>query len=136
MSYQGKKVIGVWLNNKNAFIIGTADRKIGSEFSLLKKIDRTNHDDEHYKNERFELAKEKQELKVFYKAISEEIDSVEVIFIFGPGKAQEELKNVLKDMPKFKTKIIEMGTSDKISTHQMIARVKEHFEGKPENVDN
>jgi NhaP-type Na+/H+ and K+/H+ antiporter len=136
MSYQGKKIIGVWLNNKNAFIISTADRKIGSEYSLLKKIDRENHDDEHYKNERFELAKEKQELKVFYKSISEEINSVDVIFIFGPGKAQEELKNVLKDIIKFKTKKIEMGTSDKISINQMITKVKEHFEGKPENIDN
>jgi hypothetical protein len=133
MSYQNKKLIGVWLTHKNAFIIGTTDRKIGGDYALIKKIDREVRDDENYKNERFELAKDKRELKIFFKAISDEIETVEVIFILGPGKAQEELKNVLKEMPKFKSKIIEMGTSDKISTHQMMTRVKEHFEGKPED---
>jgi ribosomal protein S2 len=136
MSYQGKKLIGIWLTHKNAFIIGTPDRKIGEEYTVLKKIDREVRDDENYKNERFELAKDKRELKNFFKAISDEIEHIEVIFIFGPGKAQEELKNVLKETPKFKAKIIEMGTSDKISTHQMITRVKEHFEGKPKSEDN
>ena len=127
MSYQGKKIAGVWMDKKHAFIIGTADRNAEGDYAILKKIERELHDDEKYKNERFELAKEKLELKKYFKAISDEIEQDDVIFIFGPGKAQEELKNVLKDILKFKSKVIEIGTSDKISTNQMIARVKEYF---------
>jgi hypothetical protein len=132
MSYQGKKVVGVWMDNKHAFIISTTDRKTGGEFQMLKKIERKEHTDENYKNERFELAKEKQELKQYYKSISTEIEQDEAIYIFGPGKAQEELKNVLKEIHVFKSKNIILGSSDKMSVKQMIARVTDFFEDKQE----
>jgi hypothetical protein len=128
MSYQGKKITGVWMDNKHAFIISTANRNTGSEYAMLKKIDRETHEDEKYKNERFELAKEKMELKKYFKALADEVEKDEVIFIFGPGKIQEEFKNVLKDNHLFKSKTIEIGSSAKLSINQMITRVMEHFE--------
>jgi hypothetical protein len=129
MSYQNKKIVGIWMDNKQAFIISTADRKIGGEYQMLKKIERKTHTDENYKNERFELAKETQELKQYYKALTAEIDQDDAIYIFGPGKSQEEFKNILKDIHQFKTKDIVLGSSDRMTTKQMAARVKEHFEG-------
>jgi stalled ribosome rescue protein Dom34 len=128
MSYQGKKVVGVWMDNKHAFIISSADRKIGGDFDMIKKIERHEHNDDYYKNERVELAKDTQEIKKYFKAIADEIDQDQAIYIFGPGKAQEEFKNVLKENHHFDSKIIELGTSDKLSTNQMIAKVKAHFE--------
>ena len=128
MSYQGKNVVGVWMDYKHAFIIATSNRKIGGDYTMVKKIECGDHEDDNYKNERVELSKDTLELKKYFKAISEEIDQNNAIFIFGPGKAQEEFKNVLKDNHQFSSKDIELGTSDKISINQMIARVKEHFE--------
>ena len=130
MSNQGKNVVGVWMDSKHAFIISTPDRKTGGKYEMLKKIEREEHSDENYKNERFELGKNTQELKKYFKAIIDEIDQDHAIFIFGPGKAQEELKNVLKDNNQFKSKEIVLGTSDKISINQMIAKVSQHFEDK------
>jgi hypothetical protein len=128
MSYQGKKIAGVWMDNKHAFIISTSNRKIDGDYIIVKKIEREGHEDEKYKNERFELSKDKMELKKYFKALSLEIEQDDAIYIFGPGKAQEAFKNVLKDILKFKTKELETGSSAQISTSQMIARVKEHFE--------
>ena len=128
MSYQGKKVVGVWMDTRHAFIIGSSDRMTGGDYGVIKKIEREGHEEDNYKNERFELSKEKLELKKYFKALSDEIDEDDAVFIFGPGKAQEEFKNVLKENLKFKTKEIELGTSDKITTNQMLAKVKEHFE--------
>ena len=127
MRHQEKNVVGLWLDHKHAFIIRTADRKIGGTYEMVKKIDREVHTDENYKNEQFELAKNNAEIKKYFKAITDEIVQDHVIFIFGPGKAQEEFKNVLKDILTFKNKEIAVGKSDKLSINQMIARVVAHF---------
>lgn len=116
------------MDNKVAFIISTPDRKTGGEYAPISKIERENHDNDVYKNERFELAKNNAELKRFYKAISIEIERDDAIYIFGPGKSQEELKNVLKENRLFKDKKIMLGTSPKLSIPQMVARVRAHFE--------
>jgi predicted aconitase len=129
MSYQNKKIVGIWMDNKQAFILSTPDRKIGGAYQMLKKIERKTHTDENYKNERFELAKETQELKQYYKALTAEIDQDDAIYIFGPGKSQEEFKNILKEIHQFKSKDIVLGSSDRMTTKEMAARVKEHFEG-------
>jgi hypothetical protein len=130
MSYQGKKVVSVWMDNKQAFIISTPNRTIGGEYAVIKKILRGGHKDDDYKNERVELSKDSLELKKYFKAIAEEIDQDDAIYIFGPGKSQEELKNVLEDNHLFKSKDITLGSSDKLSTAKMIARVKDHFDGE------
>ena len=95
---------------------------------MVKKIDRQEHTDKNYKNERFELAKNTLEIKKYFKAITDEFTHDNAIFIFGQGKAQEELKNALKQIHILKTKTIELGTSAKISINQIIARVAEYFE--------
>jgi hypothetical protein len=130
MSYQGKKVVGVWMDYQHAFIISTDSRKMGADFEMQKKIEREGHEDEVYKNERFELSKDKTELKKYYKIITDEIDQDDAIFIFGPGKSQEELKNILNENHLFKSKEIKLGSSDKISIKVMIERVAAHFEGE------
>ena len=129
MNYQGKKVVGVWMDHQRAVVISTDSRKIGADFEKQKEIDRDGHEEEQYKNERVELSKEKLELKRYFKAIADEIDQDDAIFIFGSGKAQEEFKNFLADMHPFSSKEITLGTSDKINVKQMIAKTKAHFEG-------
>jgi hypothetical protein len=130
MSYENKKIVGVWMDYKHAFIITTENRKTGGAYVLQLKIDRGGHENDVYKNERFELAKEKAELKKFFKAISDEILRDDVLFIVGPGKAQEEFKNVLLEIHSFKTKEISVGSSAKITIKQMISMVELFFEGE------
>jgi hypothetical protein len=136
MSFQNKKIVGVWMDYKHAFIISTENRTIGGDYLLKQKIDRSGHENDVYKNERFELAKEKAELKKFFKAISDEILLDDVLFIFGPGKSQEEFKNVLLDIHAFKTKEISIGSSAKITIKQMISMVEIFFEGEKKQPDS
>lgn len=129
MNYQGKKVVGVCMDYQHAVVISTDSRKIGADFEKQKEIGRDGHEEEQYKNDRVELSKDKLELKRYFKAIADEIDQDDAIFIFGSGKAQEEFKNFLDDMHPFSSKEITLGTSDKINVKQMIAKTKDHFEG-------
>ena len=116
------------MDYNNAYIISTEDRKAIGLYFIQKQIDREVHTDENYKNERFELAKNNAEIKKYFKAITDEIVNDHAIYIFGPGKAQEAFKNVLKEIHQFKSKEIELGTSAKISMNQMVSRVQKHFD--------
>jgi hypothetical protein len=129
MAYQGKKVVGVWMDYQRAVIISTASRKATGDYGVMKEIGRGDHDGEEFKNESQDLKKDTAELKKYYKAIADEIDQDDCIYIFGPGKSQEELKNILEDHHAFRGKEIKLGTSDKMSEKQMVARVESYFEG-------
>lgn len=130
MSNHEKKVVGVWMDHQHAFVISTSNRSKGGEYDVIHKINRSGHEEDNFKNERVELSKETLELKKYFKAIAAEIIHDDAIFIFGPGKAQEEFKNMLKDDHHFDSKDIKLGTSDKITNNQMIAKVKDHFDGE------
>ena len=125
MNNQEKNNVGIWMDNHHAFIISSE----GGSYVIQKKIDRELHADESYKNEHFELSKDTAELKKYFKAISDEIIHDHGIFIFGPGKVQEEFKNVLKELAQFKTKEIVLGAASKMSDKQMVAKVIAHFDG-------
>jgi stalled ribosome rescue protein Dom34 len=117
------KSIAVWMDYQQACILSSN----GDEFEVNKTIDRDGHKDADYKNEHVEQSKETQELKKFFAAITSEIEDANEIFIFGPGKAQEQFKNVLKENHQFDDKKIELGSSDNINEHEMKKMAKAHF---------
>jgi stalled ribosome rescue protein Dom34 len=123
-----KKVVGVWMDYKHAVIIAAENYASTGDFYVVEKVTCDNHDDDVFKNEKVNQSKETQELKKYFKEIATHIDDVSSIFIFGPGKSQEQFKNFLEDYQNFKHKDLELGTSDKINENQMIAKVKQHFE--------
>jgi stalled ribosome rescue protein Dom34 len=75
------------------------------------------------------MARENEDLKKYFKAIASHIYEDDTIFVFGPGKAQEQFKNFLEDYQNFKSKTIEFGTTEKMTENEMIAKVRIHFEG-------
>ena len=122
-----KKVAGVWMDSKHAFVIANEGFSADGEYDVVSKVNCDGHDDDNYKNDRVEQSKETAELKKYFKEIANHIDEVNEIYIFGPGKSQEQFKNFLKDNQNFDQKHIELGTSDKITENQMIAQVRNHF---------
>ncbi|MEP7323048.1 MAG: hypothetical protein ABI761_14080 [Saprospiraceae bacterium] len=124
-----KKVVGIWMDHGHAYVVATQDGSATGDFSLIKKIESEHHRSENYKNEKVELSKSKLELKKFFKEIANEISDETDIFIFGPGTAQEELRNFLNDAHSLNPKKIELATADHITINQIIAKVKLHFEG-------
>ena len=124
-----KKVVGIWMDHSHAYVVATSDGSPTGDFSLIKKIEAEHHKSDNYKNERVELSKEKLELKKFFKEIANEINDESDIFIFGPGTAQEELRNYLTEAHHLNPRKIDLGTADHLTINQIIARVKSHFEG-------
>jgi stalled ribosome rescue protein Dom34 len=127
MSNQGKKVIGIYIDNNSAYILAAAGNSTKGEFHLVEKIEIDDHKDDIYKNDKVDLNKEKQELRKTYKEIETHANNMDVIYIFGPGKAQEQLKNHLEDNHHYKSKEIALGTSGQINTKQMADHLEKHF---------
>ncbi len=126
MKYQGKKVIGVWIDHQQAIMISTADRMSTGDYSVLKKIASAHHGD-HSSSEDSHHKKVAQDIIRLYDDVSQFMKEDDAIFITGPGTAQEELKNHLQNDQHFKSKEIELGTSDHPTENQMIAEVRNHF---------
>ena len=65
----------------------------------------------------------------YYAEVTATIREAESILIFGPGEAKGELKNHL-DHAKLGGNIIALETVDKMTDHQIVAKVREYFDGK------
>jgi stalled ribosome rescue protein Dom34 len=127
MNHTNKKVVGVWLDHKQAMIIATSNQESEGEYGIIKKISAQHHSD-HSSSEDAHHKKASQEVHKLYEAISHEVSAHDEIYITGPGTAQEELKNFLAKDMHFKNKEISLGTSDHPTENQMIAEVRDHFQ--------
>jgi stalled ribosome rescue protein Dom34 len=65
----------------------------------------------------------------YYEEVTAAIREAESILIFGPGEAKGELKNHL-DQAGLGENIIALETIDKMTDHQVTAKVREYFDGK------
>ena len=65
----------------------------------------------------------------YYADVIAAIREAESILIFGPGEAKGELKNHL-DQARLGGSIIALETIDKMTDHQIVAKVREYFDGK------
>jgi stalled ribosome rescue protein Dom34 len=127
MSEKTKKVVGIWIDKSHAYVFAAPDRSAKGDFALVSKLDIDDHKDDVHKNERTDLSKEKQELRKTYKEIEKLINNDDVIYIFGPGQAQEQLRNHLEDEHHYKQKEIVLGTSGQLTQSQMIDHLEKHF---------
>ena len=64
----------------------------------------------------------------YYADVIAAIREAESILIFGPGEAKGELKNHL-DQAKLGGKIVAIETIDKMTDRQIVAKVREYFDG-------
>jgi stalled ribosome rescue protein Dom34 len=127
MSNTEKKVIGIWIDNNRAYLFGTPGNSAKGEFSLIEKIEIDDHKDDIYKNDKAELNKERQEIRKTYREIENHANNMDVLYIFGPGKAQEQLKNHLEENHHFKNKEITLGSAAQLTVKQMTDHLENHF---------
>jgi len=66
-------------------------------------------------------------LNIYYDAVIASIREAEAILIFGPGEAKGELKKRLKKA-NLGGRIVGMETVDKMTDHQIAAKVRQHFQ--------
>jgi len=118
---QPKQNIGVWMDHRHAIFITSAN----GDFAIHNKITADEYHGD--KGEHAAMNAEKADSRKYHKNIAQQLMNYDDIFIFGPGKSQEELRNFLHEDQHFKNKRIALDSSEHITDHQMVAKVRDHF---------
>ena len=131
-----KKQIGLWIDHREATIVILTEA--GEE---IKHILSNNGKHSHYSGSSHsktpeglkEVSSEDQrdrkfgnDLNKFYDEVIEFIRTADSIQIFGPGEAKGELEKRI-EREGLKGHILAIETTDKLSDHQISAKVRERF---------
>jgi hypothetical protein len=120
-----KQQAGVWIDTGKAWVIAPDPDGESGAYSIQDKIkagENQSGGSEHSMNN----AKQTDLLK-FFKSLSGKLSGFDELFIFGPGKSQEQLHNHLKEDGQFKNKKISISSADHLTEPQMLAKVREFF---------
>ena len=120
-----KQYAGVCIDNANAIIITNSAEGENNEYAIHEKVKSAEHHgggSEHSMNN----AKHTDELK-YFKSVSTHLLAYDEILIFGPGQAQEQFQNYLKEDAQFNSKKITIDSAAHQTDPQMIAMVRDFF---------
>ena len=126
-----KKKIGLWIDHREAVIVVLTDNgeqitRIKSDAEKQIRFPGGSRKDGYQKTEAVQDKRLEQQLGKYYAGIIAHIRDAELIQIFGPGEAKNELaKHLEKD--GFKERIVGVETMDNMTDHQIAARVREYF---------
>ncbi len=134
-----KKQIGIWLNTEKAVLVSLLNGKQEEIQTIESKVEsRPRYPGETKPNsgagtilsglDRKVTNRKKQQMHDYFENIMHAItDDAGEIYIFGPSSAKIHFEKELKRHPYFASKHMELDKADKMTTAQMIARVKKHF---------
>jgi len=126
--------VGLWIDHRKALIVAITDKEeeIGLVISKIEKQRRgspgVRPDAPH--ELRADDSRQKsltEHLNIYYDAVIACIRDAESILIFGPGEAKGELKKRLQ-RDKLGARIASIEMVDKMTDHQIAARVRQHFQ--------
>ncbi len=125
--YTDKKEAGLWIDHEKAILIHTNDQSNIGEYNTVKKI-KANIHGSFGSSQNANTNKISKELHDFFRQVSQQLTGIDMVYVIGPGKAQEEFRNYVKKEGLIKSAAIEIDTADAhISDNQMIAKVRNHF---------
>lgn len=116
---------GLWLDGHHAILVANAPGNETEDFVIEARIEKPgsgSSGSEHTHNQ-----SRKADDSHYFKALTEKLLAFDEILIIGPGTAQEQLHNFLKENTHFDHKKISVGTADKLSDHDIIERVRSFF---------
>jgi hypothetical protein len=128
--------VGLWIDHRKAIIVAVADK--GEEVRLIiskveKQLRRSGDSplEGAYDKEQVPARNSRQRsltahLNLYYDAVIACIREAEAILLFGPGEAKGELKKRLRKA-NLSGRIVGMETVDKMTDHQIAAKVRQHF---------
>jgi hypothetical protein len=126
-----KKQAGLWIDHRKAVIviISDAGEEIKEVTSNMEKHVRFSEgtSSEDGSTEDVRDRKFGNHLNSFFDEVITWIRDVETLQVFGPGEAKGELVKHLK-AKGFKGEIVAIETMDKLTDHQISAKVREHFQ--------
>jgi len=132
-----KTNVGLWIDHRKALIVAVTDK--GEEIRLIiSKVERQLRRSGDsplvgaYDKAQAPARNSRQRtltahLNIYYDAVIASLREAEAILIFGPGEAKGELKKRLKKA-NLSGRIVGMETVDKMTDHQIAAKVRQHFQ--------
>jgi stalled ribosome rescue protein Dom34 len=125
-----KKEIGLWIDHREAIvvIIKDGEEEIKKIRSNMEKHVRFKSSSESEKSAGEDVRDRKfgNHLNSFYDEVIAYIRDADSIQIFGPGEAKGELEKRIEH-EGLKAHILAIETVDKMTNHQISAKVREHF---------
>jgi hypothetical protein len=131
-----KTKVGLWIDHRKAIVVAVTDK--GEEIRLIiSKVERQLRRsgdsplEGAYDQEQVPARDSRQRsltahLNIYYDAVIACIRDAEAILIFGPGEAKGELKKRIRKA-NLRGRIVGMETVDKMTDHQIAAKVRQHF---------
>jgi stalled ribosome rescue protein Dom34 len=124
MSEKNKKQFGVWMDSRNATVVGRENIDNGS-FVVLAHEKSGGQDSN--SNENTANNAEKGSLQKLFKSITAHMQNVDEIHVTGTGTAQEQFIKYLAQTPQFKNTVAKESTSGKMSDQALIDFVSAKF---------
>ncbi len=133
------KKIGIWLDHEKAAIV-TIVNGTTTISHLNAEAENNNHSlhgasssATHFGHQEVTLERKierrhKEHLHHYYQNIINQIRDGKKIFILGPGQAKIELEKEIKKFNSLGSKIIAVESADKMTDHQIAAKVRNVFE--------
>jgi hypothetical protein len=132
-----KTKVGLWIDHRKAIVVAVTDQ--GEETRLIiSKVERQLRRsgdsplEGTYDRAQVPARNSRQRtftshLNIYYDAVIACIRDAESILVFGPGEAKGELKKRLQKA-NLSGRIVGVETVDKMTDHQIAARVRQHFQ--------
>ena len=131
-----KKEVGLWIDHRKTVIVSIENevevtREIRSNMEKHVRFSSGTRSDapDNSSGATAEDMRDRQfgdHLGRYYEGIISIIRDADSILIFGPGEAKVELENLLKH-EELGEKIVGIETVDKMTDHQITAKVRDHY---------
>lgn len=126
-----KKQAGVWIDHKEAFVVfvGEGTQEAHRTASDVEKHVRySGHAASHEGSADDQRDRQfAAHLGKYYDEVISHLGDTESLFILGPGEAKGELEKRLASKG-LGTKVVGVEAADKMTAHQVAAKVRQHFE--------
>ena len=128
--------VGLWIDHRKAMVVRITDKgeQVAFTISGVEKQLRRSGDSPlkgPFEPRRVPADDQRQRsfaghLNPYYDAVIASIGDAETILVFGPGEAKGELKKRL-ERKSLAGRIATVETADRMTPHQISARVRQHF---------
>lgn len=122
------KQLGIWMDHSIAHIMEFQNGSMTTQ--SIQSLSKLAREPQSYKDEKFMLNREKNQLSIFFQKLSDVIINYDEVVLFGPTRAKNELINTLKENHLFEKIKIENRPADKMTESQRVDFVRDHFNSK------
>jgi stalled ribosome rescue protein Dom34 len=126
-----RRNVGVWIDHRKAIILSITD-DVEDIYSIVSGMEKhvrySGGEPEDQQEHRFT-----NHLKEYYAKVITYLHDADSILILGPGEAKGEFEKRLR-AESFGAQIVGIETTDKLTYHQIVAKVREHFLNSAEEI--